>query len=329
MTFAFDSTVQYTGPQADFATITGSPIWGLSVQDVIAAAQQHGWTLQQSERLPTPYGLGPLLTHFTTRSGRSVIWIPSYGEVYGEDYVLHRNIEKVFWLLWQAGVKVLMVGGTSGIADWRKGEDAIKPGDIVLPWSFRTSPTQRGLPGTPFETFWPDYDVLLDAPFCPELAQPLAEKFREAVQRGQIRKVWTPQEARVALVVPDTLTFETDFDILMWLAISRMASEFHPNRPPIATLHGDCVNPILARHLGIHVLYYHMVANYAQGLSTDEDIAESIYDFYIKTFPQLALEVEFTLLETLPIPTGAYCRCKSAKNQAPAIFRQALTQPVG
>ena len=35
----FDLDVQYNGPKSDFATFTGSPIWGYSVDDVIAIAK--------------------------------------------------------------------------------------------------------------------------------------------------------------------------------------------------------------------------------------------------------------------------------------------------
>ena len=76
------------------------------------------------------------MVHFVTPQGRDVLWIPSYGEVVGEDSLYHLNFEKSFWVLSQAGVKVLLVGGTPDVADWRQGEDAIRPGDVVLPWSF-------------------------------------------------------------------------------------------------------------------------------------------------------------------------------------------------
>ncbi|MBO83581.1 MAG: hypothetical protein CL506_04355 [Actinobacteria bacterium] len=36
----FDLDVQYNGPKSDFATFTGSPIWGYSVDDVIAIANR-------------------------------------------------------------------------------------------------------------------------------------------------------------------------------------------------------------------------------------------------------------------------------------------------
>ncbi|MBI1299882.1 hypothetical protein GC175_33575 [bacterium] len=67
-----DTTVEYNGPQADFVSFTGSPIWGYSVPEVISYAVDRGWEHHFSERLLTPYGPSPLVTHFTTASGRSV-----------------------------------------------------------------------------------------------------------------------------------------------------------------------------------------------------------------------------------------------------------------
>lgn len=322
----FDPTITYSGPQADFATLTGSPLWGVSIDDVIHAAVARGWRHQGGARPPTPYGIGPLLHHFTTPEGRAVLWIPSYGMVRGEETGAYAHDHKTFWLLWQAGVKVLMVGGTSGIADWRQGAERIQPGDVVLPWSFRTKANHGGLPGTPYETFWPDHDVLLDEPFCPALRQALAQKFAAHVAAGRLHGLHTPATTRVALVVPDGPTFETDFDILMWLAINRIASDLHPHKPPIATLHGDCVNPVLARHLGIHVMYYHLVANYAQGLQEGHDIAQTLYGLYLDTFPQVALDVEFSLLETVAVPDNQHCQCRASVHEAPKVFRAAMTQ---
>ena len=53
----FDLAVQYNGPKADFATFTGSPIWGYSVDDVIALAKDRGWTLQAVNVFQLPTGL--------------------------------------------------------------------------------------------------------------------------------------------------------------------------------------------------------------------------------------------------------------------------------
>lgn len=171
-------TVDYTGPKAEFATLTGSPLWGKSVAEVAAAYAALGWEHLGDHRPATPYGLGPVVQSFRLPSGRVVIRIPSYGGTAGRDWLLERSKERVFWILWQAGVKVLVIGGTSGTADLRDDDEAVRPGDFVLPWSFRTSPHHRGLPGTPHESAWPRHDLLLDEPFCSELAALTAKKVR-------------------------------------------------------------------------------------------------------------------------------------------------------
>ncbi len=322
-----DNAVQYSGPQADFATLTGSPFWGFGVDEVIHRFVDAGWSLQQRARLPTPYGLSPLVVHFTNEVGRSVLWIPSYGEVVGEDSLYHLNFEKVFWVLWQAGVKVLLVGGTSGIADPRRGEEAVKPGDVVLPWSFRTRPVHRGLPGTEYESMWSKCHFLLGDPFCPDLQATMATTLQPYVDAGKLRGIRTPTDTRVALVVPDSITFETEYDILQNLAISKIASELQPDRPPVATLHGDCLNPLLARYLGIHLLYYHMVSNYAQGLQPGEETAKDLHHLYTKVFPEIAIAAELKILANAPIPSGDQCKCTTSLTPAPPVFSQTLTQP--
>ena len=322
-----DPSIQYDGPKADFASLTGSPLWGYGVDGVIERAEAQGWRVDRRERLNTPYGLSPLVVHFVTPAGRDVLWIPSYGEVLGEDSLYHLNFEKSFWVLWQAGVKVMLVGGTSGIADWRQGEVAIRPGDVVLPWSFYTRQVHRGLPATPFESKWSKCHFLLGQPFCPELQTVMAAKLAPFAQSGQIRGVRTPADTRVALVVPESITFETDFDILHWLATAKTASDLQPERPPIATLHGDCFNPVLARYLGIHVLYYHMVSNYAQGLAPEHSIQGTIHHLYTEVFPAIAIELELDLLATLETPAGQGCQCTTSLTVAPPVFSQSLTQP--
>ncbi|MBI1299883.1 hypothetical protein GC175_33580 [bacterium] len=276
----------------------------------------------------------------------------------GKDSLLHRNFERAYWILWKAGVKAMLVGGTSGVAEWRTGDAAIRPGDVVLPWSFYTRWVHRGLPGTHFESMLSKGHLLLGDPFCPEGAAALADRFQLFTEGGMIRRVRTPADTRVARVVPESIAFETEFDILHWMATSKIASELQPDRPPVVTIHGDCLNPILARYLGIHVLYYHMISNYAQGLGcvdisqvssgqfgierqltrrphckcqqnlvSQEETARDIHHLYSKVFPSIALDIEFNLLDTLEMPTGAHCKCTSSYHKAPPVFSQALTQP--
>jgi hypothetical protein len=304
-----DPSVEYSGPKATFASITGSPIWGgYNVDGVIGAAKQRGWKLQSSRRLPTPYGESPLVNHFVTPGGRSVMWIPSYGWEQGQDDRLHWAQEKLFWVLWKAGVKVLVIGGNSGSADWRQGDEAIRTGDLVLPWSFRTQSWYRGLPGTMFESVWqnpqlkPGQFPFMGEPFSMNLAKLFVERAKKYQKDGVFRRIHTPAEARAVLVHPDSITFETNFDILMWQNIARSISEREPEKPPVVTLHGDCINPILARLLQIDVLYYHIVSNVAQGLPMTSSLQSDLKKVISRDYARVVLELEFDFLQTAQEP---------------------------
>lgn len=320
-----DQSVSYKGPKAEFVTITGSPLWAVGVENYEEHAVERGWEHVSTAQYPTPYGLSPLIQHFRTPTGRDVVRIPSYGMVVDRDWRYDQTGLKLFWLLWKIGTKVMLVGGTSGVADWRK-EPGVKPGDLVLPWSFRTSPEFRGIPNSPFETAWPRFDLLLNDPFCTHLSGQLAEIAREYVPQGLLGAVHTPEDVRAALVLPDSITFETDFDVLMWASISSRISEMQPDKPPVITLHGDCINPIGARLLGIHMVYYHMVANVAQGLPADRKMLEQLQFLYLGNFLNVALEMEFRLLETMPLPDGSQCSCVKSLAQAPGLFTESMTQ---
>lgn len=320
----------YTGPQAKIASLTGSPLWGLSIDTVAECWEEDfGFTLESKHRYPTPWGKGPELLEFVTQSGRELIWIPSYGGVKGEDWLNNMASEKVFWLLWKAGVRVLIIGGTSGTADTRAlsgNRNAIEPGDFVLPWSFRTSPRHRGLPGTKYETAWPRNDLLLDEPFCTELSTIVADRVRKLYSPEPFRKVHTPSETRAALVIPSGITFETDFDIAYWMAITHTINRMQPGKPPVVTLHGDCVNPVLARLLGIHVMYYHLPCNWAQSLFPEVGITNTLYPLYEEVYPETVLELEAWMLSNLPIPEGDNCACVRSLHKAPEVFSKAMTQ---
>ena len=131
------------------------------------------------------------------------------------------------------------------------------------------------------------------------------------------------------MVVPNSITFETEFDIVHWLSIGKTASDLQPHLPPVATVHGDCLNPILVRYLGIHLFYYQMISNYAQGLNPQEETAKSIHKLYSKTYPKISTEIEFDILENMTIPTGKNCKCTSSFYKAPSVFSQSLTQSTG
>jgi hypothetical protein len=316
----------YNGPEADIASITGSPFWGFTVDQIKTYYESHGLHCISDDYYYVPQGRGPRTLCFQNKSGRKFIWIPSYGMVRGQDPRVHRNLDKLFYILQQAKVKILLVGGTSGVAEWRNGDDHIEPGDFVLPTDFYTSPEHRGLQGTELETSWPKFDLTLDDPFCTSLAKRLEHVIGRYVELGHIRRLHTPRDVRVALVQPPGITFETTFDIETWQVINRLISEMKPNLPPRVTLHGDCINPVLCRLMGIHEAYYHIVVNWAQGIHPEVGITKSLYSLTQERFPQFILELERELLETLEVPGNDDCICAQSLSRAPEVFSHAMTE---
>jgi len=328
VTVQFDPAVTYDGPRATFASLTGSPFWGMGIDDVVQVVKRHGWAHRSSGRLPTSYGLGPLVHHFTTASGRDVIWIPSYGAIEGERMFAPSLVQKVFWLLWQAGVQVLLVGGTSGTNDWRdpRDEATVRPGDFVLPWSFYPDSDMPGtLPGTEMATGYLPKLALLDDPFCLSLSRRLAQKAEADLSPRPFRRVHHPGAVRVALRCPTLGTFETHFETLVWRTLCRLISE--QEGFPHTMLFGDCISPVLARRTGIHLGYYHIPTNWAAGHpAARAGLTETLDGFYLDVLPRTCLEMELELLETLEVPSD--CTCREKLKARPAVYLRAITPSV-
>jgi hypothetical protein len=313
-----DRSVVYDGPRAALATLGGSPTWGLGDRFHEVAAG-HGHARLAVARPRTPYGLGPQVEQYRTPDGREFLRIPTYGQVADEDPVLHASEWKTFWICWQAGVRVLLVGGTSGSCDWRRGagdEAAVRPGDLVLPASYLTRDAMpTGLPGTELEYCLPRQVAIMDEPFCP----PLAEAIRRAA-RGlpgfRFRRVHGP-EAGVVLN--------------RWLAGNGFESaamcrelEAYGRHTGLPVVTGDCVSPVLARVCGMHLAYYHVVANWGTGLEP-EDPTLTLDRLYMETLPPIAAALELGLLERLAEPAG--CRCRELLRPRPAAYVRALSPP--
>ncbi len=306
----YDSTIRYQGPTADLATITGSPLWPFSYREIIDKMLERGWKLEFDHTIPTAYGPGPRVVQFVTNNQRKVIWIPDYGWTLGQDDRIRHHQEKLFWVLWKAGVKLLVVGGNSGTSDWRTGKDAVKTGDLVFPWSFRTGSWYMGLPGTKYESVWGNPAIrskeitqpFMGEPFSNRLATLFYNLAGPYEKTGPVRKVHSQDSVRIALIHPESITFESDFDILYWQSMSKLISKQNPNKPSVVTIHGDCINPILARFLGMEMLYYHIISNVAQGLPGKMVLSKTkdkiIYD---RSFGNMALDLEMQFFEKVEI----------------------------
>lgn len=313
----------YTGPIANMATITGSPLWGRSVDWVVAQYESQGWKHEAGERVETPYGLGPEVHAFQDpETGRRFIFIPSYGDILGEGCLTPETIRKCCWVLWSAGVKLLLIGGNSGVCD-PLGADGVRPGDVVFPWSFKTHHHHVGLPGTPVYGVWPKHDLTMGEPFCPVSSRAFRDILEKYAGRDGFERILGPKEVRAAVCHYEGMTFETDFDILQWQVLTRQMSELEPEKPRIVTLHGDMFNPVLLKFMGVHVVYYHLVCNYVQGAAhqTEEGIHATIQRYYMESYPDTIVAAEGEFFKTASMPEGG----ESAVHENPAVFMEACS----
>jgi hypothetical protein len=294
------------------ASITGSPLWGLG-DGFPQFARERGARLLATARPPTPYGPGPRLEHYAAANGREFLRIPSYGMVAGQDWLVRQAEWKLFWILWQAGVRVLVVGGTSGTCDWREGEDAVLPGDMVLPWSYLSLDAMpTGLPGTALESVLAERVPLMAEPFCPSLARRWAEAVAR-LQPSPFRRLHD-QTARVLLNRWLYGAFESVGQSLLLRQLGQSVG------CPVIT--GDCVSPPLARVCGMHLLYYHVPSNWAEGLRPQQ-LARSLDRLYVETLPRVIGELELHMLSTLEEPDD--CRCRELLRSRPPEYRLALS----
>jgi hypothetical protein len=300
--------LKYDGPHARFASITESPFWALSTPQLISLAEDRGWKLQGRSRPMTPYGPGPDTLDFRSPSGREVLFIRDYGKTPGGEYRQRQLYERLFWVLWKAGVKSLVIGSHSGSADWRKGPETIVPGDLVFPWSFESKAWFTGLPGTPYETVWNNPMVTrtheLPWPYMRDpFSTPMASFFKTLaepeVKAGHIGKIVTPAEVRSVLVSEDSIGFESNYDIYARQAIAKTISEMQPERPPIVTLHGSVINPVLAKFLQIDTLPYQIISNPAQGVIQDISKAHDAH-VYSREAAEMWLRLELEFFESYP-----------------------------
>jgi hypothetical protein len=307
-------TVPYAGPRARLATISGSTLWGLGA-GFPDFAQAHGSRLLGVYRPNTPYGLGPRLEHYELPNGHTFLRIPSYGMVVGEDWALNHAEWKLFWLLWQAGVRILIVGGTSGTCDWRETDEAVLPGDMVLPWSYISlDAIPSGLPGTELESVLAERVPLMDEPFCPALAR-IWHAEVDRLEASPFRRVHG-QDARVVLHRWHYGAFESVAQAMLLRHIGQSIGS------PVIT--GDCVSPPLARVCGMHVLYYHVPSNWAEGLRP-QNLTWTLDRLYVETLPRVVGELELRVLVRLGDAEPTDCRCRELLRQRPPEYRQALS----
>ena len=109
--FPFDSSVIYNGPTSQLATITGSPFWPFSFDQVIGKMKEKGWVLKSDQPVKTPYGHYHRVLQFMTSNQRKVLWIPNYGWTLGQDDRIRYHQEGLFW--------GAVAGGSKGVGGRR------------------------------------------------------------------------------------------------------------------------------------------------------------------------------------------------------------------
>jgi hypothetical protein len=163
-----------------------------------------------------------------------------------------------------------------------------------------------GLPGTELEFCLPRQVAIMDEPFCPVRAEAIRQASAGGLPGVGFRRVHGP-EAGVVLN--------------RWLAGNGFESaamcrelELYGRLTGQPVITGDCVSPVLARVCGMHLAYYHVVANWGTGLEP-EDPTLALDRLYVETLPEMAATLELTLLDRLE-PTAA-CRCRALLRPRP------------
>jgi hypothetical protein len=82
------------------------------------------------------------------------------------------------------------------------------------------------------------------------------------------------------------------------------------------------VSPVLARVCGIHLAYYHVVANWGTGLEA-EDPTVTLDRLYLETLPRVAATLELGLMDRLTEPER--CRCRALLRPRPPEYVRALS----
>jgi hypothetical protein len=156
---------------------------------------------------------------------------------------------------------------------------------------------------------------LMDEPFCPALSREIAHEVA-VLETARFRRVHG-QDARVVL---HRWQYGAGFESAGYSLFLREYGR-HVGHPVIT---GDCVSPVLARVCGMHLGYYHVPSNWAEGLRP-QDLTGSLDALYLEQLPEIAAALELRLLARLTTPTD--CRCRELLRPRPTAYRRALTPP--
>jgi hypothetical protein len=172
-----------------------------------------------------------------------------------------------------------------------------------------------GLPGTELESVLAERVPLMAEPFCPTLAQAFGDAVAE-LRPAPFRRIHR-QNAKVILNRWHYGAFESVGQAMLLRHFGQSVG------CPVIT--GDCVSPPLARVCGMHVLYYHIPSNWAEGLRP-QDLTWTLDRMYIEQLPQVVGELELAVLARVEEPTD--CRCRELLRPRPPEYRLALSPRV-
>lgn len=177
----------YDGPRnIPLGLIQGSGTWGVKFPQ---EAEEPDVEVLWEGVIETPYPRNaemtlrqsPKLQHLQVED-REVLSVVSHGWQSNQDPVEFMGSQKIFWVFRKAGVKWVIGGGTCGLLN-----NAIWPGDLVIPYDFIDLTTRRvvGLPGTELE--FPMFKLLLRMrqAICPSIAYAI-EKAAERLNFGRV-----------------------------------------------------------------------------------------------------------------------------------------------
>ena len=274
-----DPSVAYDGPRAAIATLGGSPTWGLGDRfHELAASRATPGSASIARGRPTgsarrssTTGRRPAASSSASRptarsSTRTRCSAPASGRRSGS------SGGRACGSSWSAAPAGAATGGERRATRTRSG-----PGDFVLPRSYLPRDTMpTGLPGTELEFCLARQVAIMDDPFCPPLAEAIREE-AHARPGVPLPARPRPRDGRRPQPLARRQRLRVARDLPRARGLRRLTGM------PVIT--GDCVSPVLARVCGMHLGYYHVVANWGTGLEP-EDPTITLDRLYLETLPR-------------------------------------------
>jgi len=259
--------------ECDFATLSGSPLWGISEEyaDMAATKQHQLYQEFHYGRFATPFGPSCRIEKYCCfvdkdegapdqeREKRYYLRFPTYGQTFNSEPI---NSElTLFYLLLKAKVKVLLVGGTSGSC-----YHTVQPGDICMPSTYLpTDNMPRGLPGTEYEFNVGEKVCVMKHPFCTNLAEEV-ERIVETEMDPKLRAKLGKFHSQDEKVILNRWVWGNGFESeAETCKLQLFCDQMYKLGRAGGLITGDCVSPVLARSLGICMVYYHLPSNFSTG----------------------------------------------------------------